>query len=186
MDRYSDGDDAAFGEIYDLLAPRLYGFFVRHTGEAARAEDLVQQTLLQMHAARLSFARGSDVIPWAFAIGRRLMIDSRRRTKKEVLFETAEGDAQALDEKVERFAVPDSLYITKELAGRAQHELERMPEAHRVAYMLVRQEGLSVAEAAEVVGTTPTAMKLRAHRAYEALRAALRDEETSETLEVPR
>jgi RNA polymerase sigma-70 factor (ECF subfamily) len=61
-----------------------------------------------------------------------------------------------------------------------------MPEAHRVAYILVRQEGLSVAEAAEVVGTTPTAMKLRAHRAYEALRAALRDEEAGDTLEVPR
>jgi RNA polymerase sigma-70 factor (ECF subfamily) len=186
MDRYSEGDDAAFGEIYDLLAPRLYGFFVRHTGEVARAEDLVQQTLLQMHAARLSFARGSDVIPWAFAIGRRLMIDSRRRTKKEVLFETVEDDARALDEKVERFAVPDSLCITKELAGRAQRELERMPEAHRVAYMLVRQEGLSIAQAAEVVGTTPTAMKLRAHRAYESLRAALADDETKVTQEAAR
>jgi RNA polymerase sigma-70 factor (ECF subfamily) len=186
MDRYSDGDDAAFAQIYDLLAPRLHGFFVRHTGEVARAEDLVQQTLLQMHAARLSFARGSDVIPWAFAIGRRLMIDSRRRTKKEVLFETAEDDARALDAKVERFAVPDSLFMTKELAGRAQSELERMPEAHRVAYMLVRQEGLSVAQAAEVVGTTPTAMKLRAHRAYEALRAALADDATAETLEAQR
>jgi RNA polymerase sigma-70 factor (ECF subfamily) len=183
MDRYAEGDDAAFGEVYDLLAPKLYGFFVRHTGETPRAEDLVQQTLLQMHAARLSFARGSDVVPWAFAIGRRLLIDSRRRTRKEVLFETAEDDAAALDTKVERFSIPDALCISKEQAGRAQDELQRMPEAHRVAYILVRQEGLSVAEAAEVVGTTPTAMKLRAHRAYEALRTALADEAT---LEAPR
>lgn len=178
MDRYAEGEDSAFGEVYDLLAPRLYGFFVRQTGETSRAEDLVQQTMLQMHAARLSFARGSDAVPWAFAIGRRLLIDSRRRTKKEVLFETAEDDAAALDHKVERFAIPEALAISNEQEGRAAEELERMPESHRTAYMLVRQEGLSITEAAEVVGTTPTAIKLRAHRAYEALRAALGNEET--------
>jgi RNA polymerase sigma-70 factor (ECF subfamily) len=180
MDRYADGDNAAFGEIYDLLASPLFGFFVRNTGDTSRAEDLVQQTLLQIHAARLSFAPGSDVVPWAFAIGRRLMIDARRRTKKEMLFETAEGDAAALDGKVERYAVPDGLLLSKELASRAQAELERMPESHRVAYVLVRQDGLSIADAAEVVGTTPTAMKLRAHRAYEALRTALGDDATEE------
>ena len=42
-----------------------------------------------------------------------------------------------------------------------------------MAYTLVRQEGLSVAEAAEVLGVTVTAVKLRAHRVYEALRAVL-------------
>jgi RNA polymerase sigma-70 factor (ECF subfamily) len=176
MDRYAEGDDAAFGEVYDLLAPRLYGFFVRQTGETSRAEDLVQQTMLQMHTARTTFARGSNAMPWAFAIGRRLLIDARRRTRKEVLFETADDDAAAFDLKIESFAVPDALAITKEQEGRAAEELERMPECHRTAYMLVRQEGLSLAEAAAVVGTTPTAIKLRAHRAYEALRAALANE----------
>jgi RNA polymerase sigma-70 factor (ECF subfamily) len=173
MDRYADGDETAFGEVYDLLAPRLYGFFVRQTGDSGRAEDLLQQTLLQMHAARRSYAKGSDVVPWAFAIGRRLMIDGRRRTKKEALFETAQQDSDALDVKVERFEVPEALAITKQLAGRAREELERMPESHREAFRLVREEGLSVLQAAEVLGTTPTAIKLRAHRAYEALRAAL-------------
>jgi RNA polymerase sigma-70 factor (ECF subfamily) len=100
-----------------------------------------------------------------------------------VLFETAEDDAAALDHRVERFALPDALAISKQDEGRARDELERMPEPHRTAYMLVRQEGLSLAQAAEVVGTTPTAIKLRAHRAYEALRAALA---SKGKLEVPR
>ena len=178
MDRYAEGDDSAFGEVYDRLASRLYGFFVRHTGDTARAEDLVQQTLLQMHAARLSFARGSDPVPWAFAIARRLLIDSRRRTRKEILFETAADDAAALDHKTERFAMPEALAISRQDAERANDELERMPESHRTAYLLVRHEGLSVAQAAAVVGTTPTALKLRAHRAYEALRGALAREGT--------
>ncbi len=173
MDRYAEGDDASFAVVYDLLAPRLYGFFVRHTGDPSRAEDLTQQTLLQMHAARLSFAHGSDAVPWAFAIGRRLLIDARRKTRKEVLFDTAEDDAAALDHKAERYAMPEALAIARQDAERASTELERMPESHRAAYLLVRQDGLSVAEAAAVVGTTPTALKLRAHRAYEALRGAL-------------
>lgn len=173
MDRYADGDEAAFADVYDLLAPRLHAFFLRQTGDVARAEDFVQQTLLQMHAARASYARGSDVLPWAFCIGRRLLVDRRRRTKREVLFATAEEDADALDLRIERFALPEEVAMTKELAARAYEELERMPESHRAAYMLVRQEGLSVAQAAEVLGTTSTAIKLRAHRAYEALRSAL-------------
>lgn len=173
MNRYAEGDESAFGEVYDLLAPRLHAFFVRQSGDLARAEDLVQQTLLQMHAARSSYLRGSDVVPWAFCIGRRLLVDGRRRTKKEVLFATAEDDAAALDHRVERFALPEDVAMTKELAAKAEEELERMPESQREAYVLVRQEGLSVAQAAEVLGTTTTAIKLRAHRAYEALRSAL-------------
>jgi RNA polymerase sigma-70 factor (ECF subfamily) len=173
MSRYADGEDAAFGEVYDALAPRLYRFFVRQTGDTSRAEDLVQQTMLHMHAARASFASGSDVVPWAFAIGRRLAIDSRRRTRKEVLFDTAEDDAAAVDQRVERFAIPDALAIGKQEERRVREALARMPEAHRAAYILIRHEGLSVTEAAAVVGTTPTALKLRAHRAYQTLRAAL-------------
>jgi RNA polymerase sigma-70 factor, ECF subfamily len=173
MDRYAEGEEAAFGEVYDLLAPRLHAFFARQTGDVARAEDLVQQTLLQIHAARSSYLRGSDVVPWAFCIGRRLLVDRKRRTKREVLFATAEEDAAALDLRVERYAVPEAIVMTKELAARAEEELERMPESQREAYVLVRQEGLSIAQAAAVLGTTTTAIKLRAHRAYEALRSAL-------------
>jgi RNA polymerase sigma-70 factor, ECF subfamily len=173
MDRYADGDVAAFGEVYDRLAPRLCGFFFRQTGSHAQAEDLVQQTLLQMHAARSVFTRGSDVLPWAFSIARRLLVDSRRRTKKEVLFDTGAEDVAALDAKVERYELPHELVATRELVERAEAELARLPAAQRDAYMLVRQEGLSIAAAAEVLGTTATAVKLRAHRAYEALRVAL-------------
>src|SRR5258708_5498548 len=83
MDRYASGDVEAFSVLYDLLAPRLYGFLLRQTRNPARAEDLVQQTLLQMHCARGRFIRGAPVTPWAFAIARRLLIDDVRRNKLE-------------------------------------------------------------------------------------------------------
>src|SRR5580700_12288402 len=79
MDRYACGDNAAFAELYDLLAPRLSSFLLRRTGDAARTEDLVQQTFLQMHCARRHFAPGAAVTPWAFAIARRILIDTFRK-----------------------------------------------------------------------------------------------------------
>lgn len=167
MDRYAEGDDSAFGELYDGLAPRLFGYLVRQTRDHARAEDLVQQTMLQMHRARGRFIKGSDVVPWAFAIARRLMIDGMRRGKREVLAsdpDAAEADVVSPD------APADQLFEAAELATLLLEELAKLPETQRVAFDLVKREGLSMAEAAQVLGTTVSAVKLRTHRAYEALR----------------
>jgi RNA polymerase sigma-70 factor (ECF subfamily) len=173
MDRYAEGEDAAFAEVYDLLAPRLLAYFQRLLGDHQRAEDIVQQTLLQMHAARRNYATGSDVLPWAFAIGRHVLIDARRRTRKEALFATAEGDAAALDLTVDRASSPDDLAATRQMAELVRAELDRLPAPQRAAYDLVRTEGLSVAQTAEILGTTPTAVKLRVHRVYQMLRGLL-------------
>jgi RNA polymerase sigma-70 factor (ECF subfamily) len=173
MDRHAEGDDKAFGEVYDLLAPRLQAFFLRNTRDRARAEDLVQSTLMQMHRARQSFVRGSDVIPWAFAIGRRLMIDAHRRTKKEVLFESAEAARTALDHRVSLDAIPDEVATMLELFDRARAAIERLPGPQRAAFGLVREEGLSVADAANALGASVPAVKQRLFRVSEALRAIL-------------
>ena len=173
MARYARGDDAAFAVVYDAVAPRLYGYLLRQTHDPARAEDIVQQTLLQMHRARGRFIPGAEVTPWAFAIARRLLIDSARRRKREVLVPTDEEGEGDVARSTEPAA--DALVAADQLARRIQRELVRLPEAQRVAFELVKQEGLSLAEAAQVLGTTVAAVKLRAHRAYEALRAVLGD-----------
>jgi RNA polymerase sigma-70 factor (ECF subfamily) len=134
---------------------------------------MVQQTLLHMHAARRNYVTGSDVVPWAFAIGRNVLVDSRRRGRREVLFATAGADAAAMELAVDRASSPDDIAATRQMAERVRSEFDRLPAAQRAAYDLVRSGGLSVAEAAEVLGTTPTAVKLRVHRVYNALRDVL-------------
>jgi RNA polymerase sigma-70 factor (ECF subfamily) len=171
MDSYAaTGDVGAFERLYDLLAPRLHAFLIRRTRDASGAEDLVQQTFLQMHAARAHFARGGEVMPWAFAIARRLLIDVFRKGEREC-------GAGGLDEDPNDWAcdreTPDALVARRRLTLRIEDELARMPEAHRVAFYLLQRDGLSVAEAAQILGTTPAAVKLRAHRAYKQLRAHL-------------
>jgi RNA polymerase sigma-70 factor, ECF subfamily len=173
MDRYADGEDAAFGEVYDGIVPRLLSFFTNQVRETPRAEDLVQQTLLQLHAARRNYIRGSDVLPWAFAIGRNVLADWRRKGRREVLFSKTEDNDAALDGTLERGFVPDEMAETKQMADLVRAQFALLPEAQRAAFDLVRGEGLSIAETAQVLGTTPMAIKLRVHRVYEALRAVL-------------
>jgi RNA polymerase sigma-70 factor (ECF subfamily) len=170
MTRYAAGEEAAFAIVYDELSPRLYGFLLRQTRDVARAEDVLQQTFLHMHRARDTFVRGSEVLPWAFAITRHALADSFRRGPREILL-----DGEPRDDRPAPGPGADELVAAQELARRIQEVLARLPEVQRVAFELVKQEGLSLAEAAQVLGTTVTAVKLRTHRAYEALRAVLGD-----------
>jgi RNA polymerase sigma-70 factor (ECF subfamily) len=173
MERYATGDDAAFGDVYDAVAPRVFSYLRRQTRDASRAEDLVQQTLLAMHRARGTFISGSAVLPWAFAIARRLLIDDLRRDKRSVLTRSevvTEDSARSGED-----ASPDGHAEAMELARLLQQELVRLPESQRVAFELMRLDGLSHLEAAEVLGATVTAVKLRVHRAYAALRLVLGD-----------
>jgi RNA polymerase sigma-70 factor (ECF subfamily) len=175
MERYARGDDRAFSEIYDALAPRLRRYLLRASGDPGRADDLLQHTMLQIHRARGRFIVGAEVLPWAFAIARRLLIDSFRRRKNErrtISLETGGHDAGPVDAAAVQLG-PEELIDGKRLARALEAELERLPESHRAAFELLKHEGLSIREAAEVLGATPTAVKLRAHRAYAALRAAL-------------
>jgi RNA polymerase sigma-70 factor, ECF subfamily len=174
MDRYARGDDSAFSELYDLLAPRLSSFLLRRTRDAAKTEDLVQQTFLQMHCARRHFAPGAPVTAWAYAIARRLLIDLFRKSGREPRGEDQEAAEEC--ESVAPDALPDAIAGRRELALRMERELALVPEAQRVAFELVQKDGLSMLEAAEMLGTTAMAVRLRVHRAYEALRAALGDE----------
>src|SRR5437762_10480272 len=84
MDRYAAGDDLAFGAVYDAVAPRVFTLAVRALGDRTLAEDVVQQTLLNIHRARGAFAPGSPLLPWAYAIARRLVVDAIRGRNREL------------------------------------------------------------------------------------------------------
>ena len=171
MDRYACGHDSAFNELYDILAPPLYRALFARTRDPERAADLVQQTMLQLHLTRGRFKRGASVLPWALALARRKLIDDARcHGRRPCFVPLPRGDEDA---------IPASGAVDEELdarlAGiRLEATLQRLPEDQRVAFALVRQQGLPTREAAARLGITANALKLRAHRAYDALRAALR------------
>jgi RNA polymerase sigma-70 factor (ECF subfamily) len=169
MERYACGEDAAFADVYDELAPRLYRFALRWTRCRSAAEDAVQQTLLQIHVARQRFVRGGAVVPWAFAIARRLLIDLGRRGGREEL--RAEGVRDP--EEPEAAPSPEDALDLRRTESEAWRDFASLPSGWRDAFELVKFEGLSVAETAQVLGITSGMVKIRAHRATAALRAAV-------------
>ena len=169
MDAYARGDEAAFAVLYDGLAPRLFGYLMRQTRQVAWTEDLVQQTFLHLHAARGSFIAGAQVLPWAFAIARRLFIDDRRRRGRA----PALAGHAPLGDRPSAATAPDEALYAVELARALERTAADLPRAQREALLLLKARGLSLAEAARALGTTMSAVKLRSHRAYAALRACL-------------
>jgi RNA polymerase sigma-70 factor (ECF subfamily) len=172
MERYAVGDDASFEALYDSLATRLYRYIRRHVPDAHRSDDLLQETFLRMHKARGTFVIGAAVLPWAFAIARRLVLDEVRRDRRAPRVVDGDDVIPLSPATTER---PEQLVEAREFAQRFADALARLPASQRTTFELLKQDGLTLAEAAGVLGVTVTAVKLRAHRAYESLRVALGD-----------
>jgi RNA polymerase sigma-70 factor (ECF subfamily) len=114
---------------------------------------------------------GAAVLPWAFAIARRLVLDRVRRDRRAP---SSPGDLDPDPvSPVGGTDRPEQVVEAREVARRLAQALARLPQSQRTAFELLKQDGLTLAEAAEVLGVTVTAVKLRAHRAYESIRAAL-------------
>jgi len=172
MDRYASGEDAAFQTLYRLGAPRVRGFLVRLSGDPSLADDLTQEAFLRVHRARGSFEPGAAALPWVFAIARNVFLDHARRPKVHRLVASSQGQPPP-----EREAAPDTqgeeVAIAHEMLGIVRRTLAALPVLQREAFILLRFEGMSVRDAAQVLGATEGAVKIRAFRAYEALRDAL-------------
>jgi len=168
MARYAAGDDAAFPDVYRNLAPRLRAFLGRRLRDPSQAEDALQQAFLQIHAARSRFSPGSGVTPWAFAIVRRLLIDGFRKPRLPI------DDGAGLDTvAASPCGSPPALVDQRRMVSRVGEALEHLSPAHRIAFELVKLEGMGAPEVAQMLGTTATGVRLRVHRALQELRDAL-------------
>jgi RNA polymerase sigma-70 factor (ECF subfamily) len=174
MRRYGGGDDSAFEALYELRAPRLHRFCLRLAPRRSDADDLLQDAFLRLHRARASYLSGGNALHWALAIARSASLDRLRywRRRPENLGDQADvaedGTLQA-----DAASRPDAELQANDLSLVVTRELAKMSEKNRAAYILLREEGLNVKEAATVLGTTADVVKQRAHRAYEQLRSAI-------------
>ncbi len=170
MQRYSQGDITAFNALYDALAPRLYRFCLRLTRRRSEADDLFQDALLRLHRARASYTPGAPPLPWIYAIARSAYLDRLRwRRRRPESTEVPDEQISAVDEMS-----PESESHARTLHGVVERALAGLSEKNRSAYILLREEELGVAEAAAILGITGDAVKQRAHRACEQIKAALR------------
>ena len=167
MSRYVVGEPDAFDRLYARTSQRVFAFQMVMTGDRNRAEDLCQTTFLKLHRAREGYIEGSPVIPWLMAIARNVFLDdARKRTRARVRI-TSTGDVPDVVDPKSAQPPPSGL---KDAIDRA---VDALSPLQREAFVLTKHSGLSPRDAARVLGTSETAVKLRVHRAYLALRQAL-------------
>lgn len=162
MERYADGDDKAFEEIFRRYESRAHGFFVRGTRCPERARDLYQELFLRVHRARDMYDSSRPFKSWFFKIAINLLIDDRRRAFRshEVVFEEcAVAEPQAIHERV---AAREQLAST----------LGRLSPAERRVLVASMVHGIGYPELARELGKSVSAVKKMASRAMLRVRAS--------------
>ncbi len=165
MRAYVGGDSASFDELFRRYAPMLTRVLGRDLSLAA-AEDLVQQTFLQLHRARNDFDLNARLRPWLFTIGfnlKRELFRRRKRRPESSLDLDGRGDPSEGPRGAERFDAAQAL----------RHALARIPQDQAEVIALHWLAGLPFPEVAQLVDASVSAVKVRAHRGYAALRGEL-------------
>jgi len=161
---YQQGNRQAANDFVALLHPVVYRYFLAQTGNPAQAEDLMQECWVRIHRGRSSYRPGEPVLPWAFAIARHTKIDEYRKDSARANREAAvAGPGEPITDP--RRAIEQGLEASAILA-----RLHELPDGQREVFMMLKVQGMSVDEVAIVVGSSRSAVKQKAYRAYETLR----------------
>ena len=160
------GDAPSYDKLLRELIPYLGNFVQRRLFDFSAAEDVVQNVLVSLHRARHTYRSERRFSPWLHAIARNAIVDytrvRARRANREISLDTDRVREPAVDA-----AEPPVPQLSPEL----QRALESLTDPQREAVELIHVQGLSIAEAAKRAGASQTALKVRAHRGYRALRA---------------
>lgn len=165
MTAYQAGELAAFEAIYRALSGDLHAYLLALTRNGAVAQDLVQDTFLEMHRSRRTYLPPLPVRPWAFGIARNVHRRHRRTAARRARHEDSRVDV-ASDRVGPRAVGAEQAHEIHDAVG-------RLPPAGREAWRLHHVHGFSFAEIAERLHIRLSAAKLRSSRAMTTLRALL-------------
>lgn len=158
--------EAAFRAWYERLLPRVYGYVYSRCGrDHDLAEDLVQVTFVEAIRGRAAFDGRSEPFTWLCGIARHKLADHYRRLDRE------EARGERLAAQSEQIDLPDEAAAVDErdAIGRA---LNGLPALQRAVLVFTALDGLSVREAAALIGRSESATESLLHRARVAFREA--------------
>lgn len=165
MSAYLAGDERAFGELFRLYAPVLVRFFMRHGKRLSDAQDLAQDTFLQLHRARADFRAGEPVRPWLFTIARNRCHDHGRRLRRR-----PEAFCEMDDYEAPQAAHENQALIAAERREALHDALAKLSKPER---SLLDEHWFGERAFAEIAardGVLSSTVRVRAYRACQRLR----------------
>jgi RNA polymerase sigma-70 factor, ECF subfamily len=175
-----DDNAAAFEELVARYQGRLVTVLKHQVGSREQAEDLAQEVFLRVYRARKTYVPGSKFATWLFTIANNAAANSLRDQSRrhEVTLRSRDSGpmgARPLDRMLQASSgqMPARQLDKAEMRDVVRMSLEALGERQRMAVLLSKFEGMSYAEIAAIMGTTPQALKSLLTRARENLREVL-------------
>lgn len=165
------GDRAAFAELVRRHADRLYAVLLRFSGDREEAEEAMQETFLRAWRRIDAFRGDSQFFTWLYRIG--INEAKRRAERRPSAARAASTEEGTLEDVADEAPGPSERAEQAELRRALERAIRALPERYRLPIVLRDVEGLSTAEAAQVMQLKEPAFKTRLHRARMAVREAL-------------
>jgi RNA polymerase sigma-70 factor (ECF subfamily) len=174
MSRYRDSAQPAdFDELVRRYERELYRYLARYLGDAALAEDVFQNTFLQVHLKRALYEDGRPFRPWLYAISTHQAVDSLRKNGRHPTVSldqrsasSGEADAGALiDLLVNSGPGPLATLQEKERGEWVRKSIDRLPDTLKQTLVLAYYQDLKYREIAEALNIPVGTVKSRLHAA---------------------
>lgn len=174
-----DGDHRAFEHLVVSESPRLFRVIMRILNDEAEAENILQETFLQAYLGLAKFRKESKFTTWLYAIGINLARASLRKSRR--LSSLDEHDFDRLQPTFSRgmFSQKFEKWNPLQLAEKSErqrvvHEaIDRLPDQYRIVVILRDIEENSTEDVAKMLDISGGAVRVRLHRARQALRSLL-------------
>jgi len=180
LTRFCKGQTEAFGALLRRYERELYGYLRRYLGDACLAEDVFQNTFLQVFVKSGQYEAGRPVRPWLYTIATNQAIDALRRNGRHQLLsldqqreELADGELSSLVETLES-ASPNPLDAAQgqERRQKIRASVDGLPDFLRQVLILAYYQGLKYREIADILGIPVGTVKSRLHAALVKLQEA--------------
>lgn len=179
MQRYRDGDAAAFEVLYARHKGGVLRYMLRQCRERGVAEELFQEVWMNLIKARASYSVQARFSTYLYRIAHNRLIDHFRATSREVPLSYLQQDDESENPLANLAAAegqqPDSLLSVKQGATEFLRLLESLPEAQREAFLLHEEADMSIEEIAVATNVNAETAKSRLRYALSKLRLGLKE-----------
>jgi RNA polymerase sigma-70 factor (ECF subfamily) len=168
---YREGDRGAFRDLIDRYRHELLAFLTRFLSNRAAAEDVFQETFLQIHLSADSFDAARTFKPWLFTIAANKARDHHRRQKRRAMTSLSaplgnSGDAGSLVDLIDgQFDAPESSLEREEEGRLVKEVVDGLPSHYREILLLAYFQRMSYQQVAEVLSVPLGTVKSRLHAA---------------------